>query len=304
MRVKLRKGKQKELILKAKKELSWVKLAGELKINPQYLSYELKNEKRLISDKVYSKLSSIANLNFDKYILKKLEDNWGQSVGGNNSIGSTKKITKFTESQELAEIIGAVLGDGHVSFHSLNKGNRWIGTYVIRIAGDLEKDKDYHLNYLKPLCRKIFNLKAKEILKTKNNGRFLDLYSKELVKLFIKMGIKPGNKIKNQSTIPKWVFKKEDYIKSCLRGLIDTDGSVFRMSKRDYNLVRMNFTNHNQTLLEDTRNAFKMLGFNPSKIINNKQFFISRQYEINKYLKDIGFSNKKHKDRIKNLIAP
>ena len=76
------------------------------------------------------------------------------------------------------------------------------------------------------------------------------------------------------------------------------------MSNKDPNLLRINFTNYNLTLLEDTRKAFIMLDFHPSKIINNKQFFISRQGEIRKYLKEIGFSNKKHLDRIKVFNSP
>lgn len=49
--------------------------------------------------------------------------------------------------------------------------------------------------------------------------------------------------------IPQWIKNDETYIKACLRGLIDTDGSIFRMSKRDKNLIRIGFTNHNSRLL-------------------------------------------------------
>ena len=76
------------------------------------------------------------------------------------------------------------------------------------------------------------------------------------------------------------------------------------MSKRDFNLIRINFTNHDLTLLTDAWKAFIQLGFHPSKLINNRQFYISRQLEIDKYLKEIGFSNKKHLDRIKIFKSP
>ena len=133
----------------------------------------------------------------------------------------------------------------------------------------------------------------------------MDFYSKELVELFFSFGINAGNKIVNQSTIPKWIFKNKMFLRACIRGLIDTDGCIHRMSKRDSQLLRINFKNYNRTLLEDTRRAFLILGFNPSKIINDNVFYLSRQSEIRKYLKEIGFSNKKHLDRLDVfLIAP
>jgi intein/homing endonuclease len=294
----LQKGKQKELILKAKNKQTWKQLAKKLNINEAYLYYELKNEIRTLNKETYKKLCLLGKINFDKFIKKKLKDHWGQSKGGKNSLGSTKILPEINFNENLAEFVGAVLGDGHVC--SIKKGKK-IGVYCIKIAGDLNKDMDYHQNYLKPLCEKIFNLKITEVLIKKKNERFLNLYSKELINFFIKMGIKPGNKITNQSTIPKWIFKKDKYLKSCLRGLIDTDGCIHRMSKKDPNLLRINFTNHNFSLLKDTRKAFLRLKFHPSNITSNRRFYLSRKKEINRYLKEIGFSNNRHKERLKQF---
>jgi len=299
MRIKLIDGKQKELILSAKNNLSWRQLSQKLDLNPGYLERDLKNEKILLSEKLYNNLCNLSGKNFDKFITERLEDNWGQSKGGLNSPGSIIRLPEIRFDKKLAEFVGAVLGDGHVSYYKIGKK---IGVYGIRIAGDLEKDKDYHINYLTNLCKSIFNLNASEILG--KHGRFLDLRSKELVNFFISMGIKPGDKIINQSTIPNWIWGNKLFLRACIGGLIDTDGSIFRMSNKDPKLLRINFTNHNWTLLNDARKAFIALGFNPSKIINNRQFFISRQEEIKKYIREIGFNNLKHNLRLQNLIAP
>ena len=299
MRIKLKTGKQKELILEAKKSLSWVKLASKLNINARYLSQELKNEKRLLKDSIYEELKEITKINYDKFIDKKLEDNWGKSKGGLNSEGSTINI-KFPEKDErLAELIGAILGDGNISYH---KGYK-IGVYQVNITGHKELDKDYHLNYLSNIFRELFNIKTIELLAKKNNGRHLVATSRKLVEFLIKDGLKAGNKIKNKTTIPLWIWEKDSYLKACLRGLIDTDGSIFRMSNKDPNLLRISFTNYNLTLINDARKAFTMLGLSPSKIIKNKQFFLSRKADISKYLKEIGFSNKKHTERLEKFIA-
>lgn len=301
MRIRLKKGEQKKLIFLAKKNNTWKELSLLLKLNEAYLSHDIKDEKVLISSEIYDKICKLINTRFDNLIIEKLDNNWGKIKGGNNSYGSTIKLRKPKFDMKLAEFVGAVLGDGHVFYHKKKK----VGVYGIRIAGDLKLDKNYHENYLRELGKSLFNLEGKVLLriKEKNNGRFLDFYSKELVELFKEMQIFPGNKINNQSTIPKWVFEENNFLKACLRGLIDTDGSIFRMSNKTPNLLRICFTNYNLTLLNDARNAFVKLGFNPSKIIPNKQFFLSRKSDITKYLKEIGFSNERHLDRL-NKFSP
>jgi len=304
MRVVLRKNKQVELVNLAKINYTWRELSRLVGLSEGYLRNEVRKERVFLSEDVYFKLCRLAKVDFKEFVLKKLVNNWGQSLGGKNSSGSTIKLQAIAFNEDLAEFVGAVLGDGHVCFIKSSDDFRHTGTYSIRIAGEINKESDYHLNYLKSLVKKIFNLEAKEILSKKSNTRFLDISSKELVELFIFMGIKPGNKIENQSTIPQWIFDNNDYLRCCLRGLIDTDGSIFRMSKRDSNLIRINFTNHNFSLLNDVYSAFVKLGFHPSKIINNKQFYISRQKEVWKYLKEIGFSNNKHINRLKSFKVP
>lgn len=297
MRIRLRKGKQKEIIAKAKEGLTWSELARELCLDSQYLSHELNNEKTSLKEEVYQKLCAIAKYNLDKDIIEKLGDNWGQLKGSKNSRGSTIRINLPRRDERLAELIGAILGDGNVNYY--NRGKK-IGVYQIKIAGDSRFDKDYHMNYLKPLFQELFGINGKEWTSKKDNSRFLTLTSKELVEFFIKMGLKSGNKITNQVTIPNWIWKENKYLRTCLRGLIDTDGCVHRMSNKNPNLLRINLKNYNKTLLEDSRNAFIRLGFHPSNITSNT-IYLSRQSEINKYLKDIGFSNKKHIDRLANF---
>lgn len=295
MRIKLKEGKQKELILLAKKGLSWGELSKKINLNEHYLANEIKNEKILIGDKMYKKLCGIADINFDRYIIKKHDDNWGRKKGGLNSKGSTIAMKIPEKNEKLAEFIGVILGDGNIN--SYIKGKK-IRVYQVKIAGDYLADEKYHCTYLKKMCEDLFKLKIGEYVNPKRNERFVCLSSKELVEFLLKIGLRSGDKIKNQITIPEWILENDLFTKACLRGLIDTDGSIFRMSNQDPNLIRISFTNYNEKLLNDTRAAFLKLGYNPSKIINNKQFFISRQSEIKKYIKEIGFSNDKHRSRV------
>jgi transcriptional regulator with XRE-family HTH domain len=119
MRIKLKAGKQKELILKAKENKSWKELANRLGFNEHYLSNELRREMRTLTEKTYARLCNIANVNFDENIAEKLNETWGQSLGGQNSIGSTKPLPKIKFNEKLAEFIGATLGDGHIEYNNM-----------------------------------------------------------------------------------------------------------------------------------------------------------------------------------------
>lgn len=147
--------------------------------------------------------------------------NWGQVKGGRNSHGNTKKIKIPIKDEKLAELIGIILGDGNIQ----NKNS----IYQVRIAGDSNKDKDYIMNYLKPLCDSLFGIDSKIYKHKTFNELFVHIHSKNVVKFLISVGMQAGNKIKNQVTIPGWVLENDSYLKACIRGLIDTDGSVYEL---------------------------------------------------------------------------
>ncbi len=168
MRIKLQKGKQKELICLARKGLSWQKFSEIMGTSQVYLSNDLRYERRLISKDIYRKLCRISNKDFGRFILEELDEKWGQSKGGMNSEGSLIKLKLPSKSKELAEFVGSVLGDGNVN--SYKKGKK-VGVYCVRISGDKNKDEDYHVRYLKKLGKGLFGLEGGEKVEKNNNGR-------------------------------------------------------------------------------------------------------------------------------------
>ncbi|MAG77558.1 MAG: hypothetical protein CL811_12440 [Colwelliaceae bacterium] len=297
MRIKLKRGRQRELILLAKKQQNWAELSKKLGINTHYLAIELNKEIRTLTEENYLKLCKLAGENFDKHILKRLNNNWGKSKGGKASHaktkGNTKDLTKPKKSEKLAELFGAILGDGHIQKYIKNKKSR---TYSLKIAGDAKTDLDYITNYLSDLMEDLFNEKPKMFITKKGTEIFAILNGIKLVNFLKSQGLKPGNKKANEQTIPHWILKKDSYLIACIRGLIDTDGSVHRISKENKN-PRICFTSHIPNLLEETRNGIIRLGIKPSKIIHNRKFFITSKNDTQLYLKKIGFSNQKHLNR-------
>ena len=293
MRIKLRQGKQKELIYLAKGAGEWKDLAKILGMSPAYLSRDLRGEKRFLSDAIYLHLCKIANVNFNEDILEELGDNWGQSKGGNLSSNNTKEFVVNDNREDLAEIIGIILGDGHVS--EIKKGKK-IRVYCVRIAGNSKTDKDYIFRYVPELFMMVFNERGSIMTTPNRNCGYFTIYGKNLIEYIKSLGIKSGNKKRNNQGIPDWIKSDRKLVARCLRGLIDTDGSIHKISKNNKNL-RIDFTSYIPRLLKDAHEAFISLGFNPSKIICQKHFFISRQEEVERYVKEVGFSNSKNLKR-------
>ena len=296
MRVKLKRGKQKELICgeKEKQNLTWKEFSEILGVSKSAL-VEWKLERNLIPFEIYKKLDPRGK--FNKYISKKMEDNWGQSKGGIKSRGTLKEINIPEKDEKLAEFIGILLGDGNIN--SFNKGKK-IRTYAIRIAGNAKTDRAYFLDYVKPLMENLFRTPVKIYLREDRGVMYLLLHSYHLVKFLDKEGLKAGNKIKNQVTIPAWICKNNSFLRACLRGLIDTDGCIYTMKPKYPNYFQISFKNYNERLLEDVRKGFLKLGFRVSRI-SCKQIYITAQSEIEKYYKEIGFSNPKHKEKYLNI---
>jgi len=296
MRLKLKEGKQRELIEKAKIGKTWEELSKELNTSVGYLRNELKKEERLLSEDIYNLLCQTAGKNYNEYVIDKKNDDWGRSKGGKSSKGNTKQFTEPKESEQLAELFGIILGDGHIHKHVKENAR----CYSIQVTGDSRNDFDYLSNYTSSLIKNIFKERPK-LKKVPNvNAIFIILYGKSIVEFIIRKGIKAGNKKINNQDIPNWITKNDKYLKACIRGLIDTDGSVHLISKENKNL-RICFTSYIPPLINQVREALTKFNLHPSKIIKENQIFLSRKEDIILYKKIIGFSNSKHLNRIRNF---
>ena len=257
MRLKFVKGKQKELIksFKKNKNLTQRQLADFLEIKEGRLKTYV-DENSLIQKEIYDKLD--AEKKFFKFILETKKDNWGKVKGGKNSTGSTKEIKSPRDSVELSEFYGIMLGDGNshrTNFYKDRTNKR--GTYMIRIVGDADKDKEYLINHVKPLIERLFLIEVREGKFKQSNAIFLRAHGIQLIDFLEKKGFPPGNKIKNKLKIPLWIKSNPNFLKACLRGLYDTDGSVYKLTNQ--NSYQFCFTNHNQELLKDVRDSLLKL---------------------------------------------
>ena len=245
------------------------------------LKWTLKNliyKNKSIHQKQVELLSSILKFNTNlKPINFQKEKNLGK-------YSQPRKIKFSYINEQFAEFVGILIGDGNIY-----KNN-------VRIMLD-KREKQYQ-NYIKILANSLFNFKFNGFEDKKSNRFVLYKNNKELVKLLIKSGLKSGNKIKNQVSIPDWIKKNKKFTAACLRGLLDTDGCVYKC-KRD-NKMYIKFTSASSILLNDVKNLAKGLGINFVSA-GKSNICLYRQKEILKYLNLIGFSNMKHKTKVKQL---
>ena len=292
MRILMKKGKQKELLKKVRElqDLSWLEFAEKLGLKFGKL-WSFVYEYACIDENTFNKLS--LKKDYEKYILKKLPDNWGLVKGGQTSPGNTKNMKIPEMNEELAEFWGILLGDGNIN---KTRGYK-LGVYNINISGHRILDKDYLLNFVQPLGEKLFDIGGRSYYAKYNQGLRIIFDSRKLVDFFEKENFKSGDKIINRVTIPNWIKENPKFLAACLRGLYDTDGCFYKLTNQ--NSYQVGFTNYNKTLLNSVRDSLLSLGIGVSKISRGRDITITKRSEIAKFYKLVGFHNSKHLNKIK-----
>lgn len=156
----------------------------------------------------------------------------------------------------LAYVVGIALGDGNLS----NPNGR---AYRLRVTCD----KRYPLlkNYIASSLKKLFP-KNKIGTIHRKGCTDISLYSNRLPKL---LGWKPENGPKDKQNIgvPDWIKKEIGPTKQCLRGLFQTDGSVYK----DRGYLMANFVNNSAKLINDVCEMIKKIKHTPNIQVIKKE---------------------------------
>ncbi len=149
----------------------------------------------------------------------------------------------------LAYLIGIGLGDGNLS-----KPNG--RTVRLRVSCDLK----YPFLITEIIAAIQYVLPESKVGVVERPGQWIDISSHSNYWEGI-LGWKVGQGPKHEQNvrIPDWIWCQERYVKACLRGLIETDGSIYY--DRGYPMVM--FVNIVKGLAYDVETMMKWLGFNP-----------------------------------------
>jgi len=299
-RVKLPKEKQQELFEKAKAMmgLSWSEFASRLNLNAHYLSHELRSGERTLPFSLYKRLCTIISENFDDHIVDIVPSNWGQRQGGRKSGGGKPREMQILaqKSNELAEFIGVMLGDGH-----LGKSHR-TGHYTVKICGGID-DLEYLTEFIVPLFSKLSRKQLRMFRCKGSEAVMFYAYDKDVVCTLEHYGLRSGNKKSNEVSIPEWIFTDNSYLKACITGIFDTDGTVFPKSTNP-KIPQLELTSKIVGIQETFRRGLLQLGFKPStwsKGVSPKCGLYAKNQTI-KYAKEMGFHNPKHKRRYNAIL--
>ncbi len=130
---------------------------------------------------------------------------------------------KLLPSLDLAELIGIILGDGH-----LRKCER-----TEQLCVSCNSNQQVYIENITALMNRVLS-KAPSIYRSKSeNVVRIVVYQN---RLSAKLKLPHGNKIKNNIGIPQWIKSDQAYSIRCLKGLFETDGSL-NIHKESYTTV-------------------------------------------------------------------
>ncbi|PIR41111.1 MAG: hypothetical protein COV31_03140 [Candidatus Yanofskybacteria bacterium CG10_big_fil_rev_8_21_14_0_10_46_23] len=139
------------------------------------------------------------------------------------------------------------MGDGNLS----NPNGR-----AIRLRITCDKKYPQLIKNFQKVIKKV--LPNNKISLIKRDGGCLDIscYSNKWPKI---LGWKPGPKASQISGIPNWIKSDKKYLTHCLKGLIETDGCIYK--DRGYKMI--GFTSTIENLSKDVFYGMATLGFKP-----------------------------------------
>lgn len=197
-----------------------------------------------------------------------------------------------TYSEELAEFIGILLGDGGINER--------------QISITLHKKNDWaYAQYVHGLIKRLFSVDSSIIPKRNENVVTILVSRVKIIQFLNKMGLPKGNKVKNQIAVPLWILESLNFRKACVRGLLDTDGCFYvdrHLTKGTlYSHCGMNFSNRSLPLLSFFMETLEQMGLHPTR---NTRFsvFLRREGDIVAYAEEVGFANPKHLEKYQKFF--
>jgi len=203
-------------------------------------------------------------------------------------------------SKELAEFVGILIGDGYL----------YERQYTIGIVGNHKTDKIY-FNKIQNIILHLFNLKGK--IRIRQRAIRLTLKSKGLFSFLTKVIDLEHGRYKGRNVkIPKIFIENNKFTKEVIRGIFDTDGTIFTSNKKGvkhYPTIELTTTSlqlANQVKEILRKEEFKVAGvrkykYNHSWLISNKVSLYGKK-NIFLWYKKICFSNNNKQEKLIKII--
>lgn len=195
---------------------------------------------------------------------------WREQMKSENKIKS--EYLSFKKDGDLAELIGVILGDGHIRTYP-----RTEELSIFSNSNNLDFIKRYST-----LVEKIFNKKPAITLHSGENCTRIRIYQKYISK---RLGVPFSPRANLNIQVPKWIISNKKYMVRYLRGLYEAEGS-YSVHKPTYT-YKMLFSNRNISILKNVFKLVLKLGFHPHQSKDKIQ--LSKKNEILEFIDLIEF---------------
>lgn len=200
-------------------------------------------------------------------------------------------------SLDLAELIGVMVGDGHVGIYSSPDGP-W-KQYQMEITGNIIDE--VHMDFVNGLIQKVFSINFHKNLRKEQNSVVLRKKSKAICLFYREIVDIPNNK--NSISVPNCIKISNLSIKAAfIRGLADADFCLtIKYKPNAYPVIQGGFKS--QSLTEECSKILNELGIKNyvrkevqyyqkrDKTYITHRIYINGFKRIKKYMELIGFSN-------------
>jgi intein/homing endonuclease len=188
----------------------------------------------------------------------------------------------------MAELIGATLGDGNI----YDKRPSYV-----EYCGNPITDEYYFNHVLLPIVNGETNKTPKTFVR--DRGLRFRINSKSFVEWLKLRGI-PAGEEKGMAKAPDFISSDRNLMTRCVRGVHDTDGSVYFDMRPAYSAPypRIELHMKNVDLVGQVSNFFRDIGIGHSFVRSKNSIETAGVDVLRNYLKLIGFSNIHHVNRI------
>jgi intein/homing endonuclease len=188
----------------------------------------------------------------------------------------------------MAELIGATLGDGNV----YDKRPSYV-----EYCGNPISDRYYFEHVLLPIVSKEISYRPR--LFVRDLGLRFRVNNASFVQWLKQVGI-PAGEAKGMAKIPELISADRRLMICCVRGIHDTDGSVYFDMRPAYAAPypRVELHMKNVDLVSQVSSFFRELGIKHSFVATKNSIETAGVDALRSFLRLVGFSNLHHINRI------
>ncbi|MBT3866230.1 hypothetical protein HOF78_04000 [Candidatus Woesearchaeota archaeon] len=204
--------------------------------------------------------------------------------------------------EDLAEFVGFFIGDG-----CLSKSR---STGVLLLTGAAKRQSEEYFLHLNKILMENFNGCGNVYHRRDSDVFLLRVYNKKILGFFLKLGYSYGPK-SNTVFIPEEIIRERRLSTACLRGIFNSDGSIYRRYSKAYgkhkrhykDYFNVQFKSNSKTLVEQIKSILEREEIFTNKIIVDNKAFVLRitsQKMVGKFLDTININHPYHIERIKS----